>query len=487
MKRLYSFFTSFDSLFLILISCAFTLLRLPSLFEPYWYGDEGIYEVIGFALRHGRILYTGIWDNKPPLLYFIYALVNGDQQGAKFLSLLTGLIAVFLFFALSKKMFRKNASITYIITGVFVVLFATPFLEGTVANAENFMIFPALFAAHLIWDFVEKKKSLVYPFLAGLLLGFSFLIKVVAVFDFGAFFLFLFILQYKDLKNIVKQIVPLFVFGISFSLPIIGLLGMYFFQGTIKIALQSMFFSNVGYVGYGNTFIIPQGLLILKFMMLLGTSFVLFIKRKIFSSSLIFIILWFVFGLFSAYFSQRPYTHYVLVLLSSSMLCVGLCFFGKKFRIIFSLILLSIFLFIAFSFSLNVRRSFFTYYANFLSYVRGSETTTSYYSFFDQVTPRDYAIVDFLRLHKRPKDQLFIWGDSGQIYKLANALPPGRFIVAYHVTLTKANEEETKAVLERIRPRFVVMLPNQPEIPFSLMHYKPLYIIDGALVYAKTF
>jgi len=41
---------------LILISI-FILLRLPSLVEPYWYGDEGIYQVIGKALNSGRVLY----------------------------------------------------------------------------------------------------------------------------------------------------------------------------------------------------------------------------------------------------------------------------------------------------------------------------------------------------------------------------------------------------------------------------------------------
>ncbi|HXS15287.1 MAG TPA: hypothetical protein VN711_04105, partial [Candidatus Saccharimonadales bacterium] len=60
--------------FLLAASLVFFLLRFPSFFEPYWYGDEGIYEVIGYGLTHGRLLYQGIWDNKPPLLYLIYAI-----------------------------------------------------------------------------------------------------------------------------------------------------------------------------------------------------------------------------------------------------------------------------------------------------------------------------------------------------------------------------------------------------------------------------
>src|SRR5438270_13611137 len=96
--------------FLLFASFAFFLLRLPSLFEPYWYGDEGIYEVIGFAMRHGRLLYQGIWDNKPPLLYLLYAFVNGDQFAIRLISLFAGLGAVITFFFLSIKLFTDRRS-----------------------------------------------------------------------------------------------------------------------------------------------------------------------------------------------------------------------------------------------------------------------------------------------------------------------------------------------------------------------------------------
>ena len=49
------------------------LLHYPSLFEPRWYGDEGIFASVAESLRHGRMLYSGSWDNKPPLIYFTYA------------------------------------------------------------------------------------------------------------------------------------------------------------------------------------------------------------------------------------------------------------------------------------------------------------------------------------------------------------------------------------------------------------------------------
>ena len=60
--------------FLIIISVVFFFLRFPSLFEPNWYGDEGVYQTLGIGMNAGRLLYKGIFDNKPPLLYFLYSL-----------------------------------------------------------------------------------------------------------------------------------------------------------------------------------------------------------------------------------------------------------------------------------------------------------------------------------------------------------------------------------------------------------------------------
>ena len=48
-------------------------LRYASLFEPRWYGDEGIFAAIAQNMREGRTLYSQAWDNKPPLIFFTYA------------------------------------------------------------------------------------------------------------------------------------------------------------------------------------------------------------------------------------------------------------------------------------------------------------------------------------------------------------------------------------------------------------------------------
>src|SRR3989344_7975990 len=60
----------------ILILLLVIILRIPSLAEPYWYGDEGIYLTLGQALRKGLVFYRDIHDNKPPLLYLLAGLAG---------------------------------------------------------------------------------------------------------------------------------------------------------------------------------------------------------------------------------------------------------------------------------------------------------------------------------------------------------------------------------------------------------------------------
>jgi len=178
--------------FLLITSFFFFLLRLPSLFEPYWYGDEGIYQVLGIAMNQHRLLYRDIWDNKPPLLYFVYSIFGSDQFWVRLFSLLVGLLTVIAFYFLVRKLFEKER-IVWITTALFTLLFGLPLLEGNIANAENFMLLPIITAGFLVLKSTETKiPNAKYKLLltAGFLLGVAFLFKIVAVFDFGALLVF---------------------------------------------------------------------------------------------------------------------------------------------------------------------------------------------------------------------------------------------------------------------------------------------------------
>lgn len=483
-----------DFWFLIITSFVFFLLRLPSLFEPHWYGDEGIYQVIGMALKQGRLLYTETWDNKPPFLYLLYAFFSSDQFSLRLVSLIFGFFAVLSFFFLAKILFPAKPKIVFLTTFLFAVLFGTPFLEGNIANAENFMLLPIILSAILIFRTTQVKKPQL--FIAGFLLSLAFLFKVVAFFDFAAFFIFVLFILYKGREYIIPQIKKVSPFLLGFSLPILITALFFLFVGSFWDFFNAAFFQMVGYVGYGNAFLIRQGLLFIKLILLSLFLLFLFLKRGVFSVNALFILSWLAFSLFNALFAQRPYTHYLLVLLPSFVLFLGLIlqarFFKdgvatvmqrKNMQKAFFLVLLFLLFLLAKNFHTYGKIS--GYYQNFILFVTGQKSVFSFRQFFDRNTPRDYALSEFLKTHAGEKDEIFIWGNNAQAYVLAGKLPPGRYTVAYHATSSKSSLSETRNILKNKKPRFIVIMPKQGQLPYSLANYSLRFMIDEISIYER--
>ncbi len=471
--------------FLLITSVAFFLMRLPSFFEPYWYGDEGVYEVLGFGMRHGRLLYQGVWDNKPPLLYVIYALFDGNQPQVRFSSFIVGLVAVYFFFALTKQLFENKRSV-YIATGFFTLFLGLPFLEGNIANAENFMILPAVASMYFITKMIQEKKYHVLSlFGVGLLLGVSFLTKVVGVFDFASACILLCFVEFarnkKAIFDLIKQLV---IFSIGFFIPLSATVGFFTYKGILSTFIQSAFLSNVGYVNYGNQFIIPQGFLILKLLLLTIALAIIFIYRHKLSLAQLFVYVWLPFSLYNAFFSGRPYTHYTLVLLGSLSLFVGIIF-EKRLKILHTIFLIAVLILLAKSFWFYGKVIW--YYQNFAQFTLGQKSISQYQSFFDKGVPRDYAIAQYLNLHLAPSQHVFIWTNSAQIYYLLQRNPIGRYTVAYHMALNKNTLMETATAMQQTPPDAIVVLPNAPAFPFSVKDYRLRVGIDGGLIYEKLF
>lgn len=468
--------------FLLITSFFFFLARLPSLFEPYWYGDEGIYQVLGNAMRNGRLLYAGIWDNKPPLLYMIYAFFNSDQFALRLASLIFGILSVIAFHMLAKELFKNRGRIAFWTSGIFAVLFGLPIVEGNIANSENFMLFPLILSGLIL------VKSGSYRMLAGILVSLAFLIKIVAIFDFAAFFLFLIFvntssnLTIRGLKTEVGRLLP---FLIGFATPILLVTLFFFLKGAIADYIQASFLQNVGYVGYGNKFIIPQGLLILKLLILGGGILFMFVKRAQVSKAFVFISLWFAFSMFNAFFAGRPYTHYLLVLLPSLCLFIGLIASEQKLkRFTFLVFIVSMILILK---NFNFYGKTVYYYQNFVSFVTGGKSVNSYRSFFDRNTPRDYQLVEFIKMNTDADDNIFIWGNNAQVYALTNKLPPGRYAVAYHITGYKDGKENTQKGIEKNKPKFIIIMPNVPSIPITFFNYRETNNIDNIRIYERIF
>lgn len=421
----------------IILFLVFILLRLPSLFEPYWYGDEGVYLTLGLAIRRGLTLYSQIHDNKPPLLYYLAAF-SQTVFGFRLLLFAVMIPTVYYFYRLSLSFF--NQKISKIITFVFLIITSIPFLEGNIANAEIFMLLPTILG---FLFFLKSKKNINY-FWSGLFFGLAFSLKVPVIIEFGFLFLWLFISNLKNLKTkSISVLLNLFTFGFSFLIPII-VFGIYFaFKGAFPVFLNSALLQNFSYLSSWatgtQTASVSSGGLFGRLIVLLFFWLIIFILKvkKIIESNSSFILFWFGATIFGALLSTRPYPHYLIQVIPLLCLLLPIIFNFKK--IICSIITIASI--IAFFF---ITQKYHFYSFATLPYYRAfysSGSIKKFYQYFGSETSFTYQVSDYIKQNSSPNDRIFIWGDMPYIYALSNRLPPGRYTVAYHITDFNGYEE----------------------------------------------
>lgn len=429
----------------------FIILRLPSLFEPYWYGDEGVYLTLGMAIRKGLVLYSQIHDNKPPTLYYL-AAISQTVFGFRLLLSLVMIPTIYYFYRLSLLFFSQKVS--KVITFVFLIITSIPFLEGNIANAEIFMLLPTILGFLI---FLRAKKNINY-FWSGLLLGLAFTIKVPVAIEFGFLFLWLFFSNIRDFKNKSFSIIlNLFTFGLSFLIPII-LFGIYFvIKGAFPLFINSALLQNFSYLSSWatgtQTASASSGGLFTRLVILLFFWLIIFLfkKKKVINSQFSFVLFWFGTTIFGALLSTRPYPHYLIQVLSPLCLLLPFIFnFKKIIYPIFSLIFLFLFLLITQKYHFYSFASLPYYQAFYLS---GS--VTKFHNYFGQDVVDTYQIDQYIQKNSSIKDHIFVWGDMPYIYTLSNRLPPGRYTVAYHI-LDFNGYEETMIGLKTYPPKVIV-------------------------------
>lgn len=435
-----------------MLAILFFILRLPSLSEPYWYGDEGIYLAIGQALRHGLLLYQQIHDNKPPTLYLL-AVLSKSVFAFRLLLSLWMIPTIYFFHRLTKKFLPSRLS--YLSTLLFLILTSIPLLEGNIANAEVFMLLPTILAFLI---FLNYKKSPFSLLLSGLLLGFAFTIKIPVAFEFGLLCLWILLFHKSKIKN-------LFLISVSFILPIFLYFIYFYFRGAALPFLYSSLLQNFGYLsswatgsqqsslGSGGLF----GRAAITFISL-GIFYFCYSKKYL-SKDLLFLLSWFSLALFGVLLSGRPYPHYLIQILPS--LCLLLFTFSQARLLTF--ISFSVLVFSLFHFKFYFY-PVFRYYGNYYSYLFHQKSLADYRRFFAPDINDIYLIADKIKSLSSPSDYLYIWGDQAYLYPLSDRLPATKYIVAYHVLDFKGYDITIKELRAKT-PKLIIYFP-QVDRPF---------------------
>lgn len=444
----------------------FVILRIPSLFEPFAYGDEGIYLALGQAMRRGWVFYRDIHDNKPPLIYLMAALA-GSFKLYRGIYFLWSIGSFGVFYLLAKKLLRQPKARIISLTA-WAILSAIPLFEGNIANAENFIALTSLGGFYLL---VKKRKKAADYFTAGLLFGLSFLFKVPAFFDFLAAGVVFFLIKPKKIKEILAQIKQKKIWLIigGWLTPLAISLVYYFSQKagqqylTAALAQNIPYLSSWGQATEGKKVLtLPWGLMG-RAIVAGGITFWMFVRRqrKDWGKATKICLAWFVWATFGALLSSRPYPHYLFQALPALCLSFGLIaekeIRWKLLPLIFGLVILAI----------NLHFNYFyyptkSYYQNFWNYLTGEKSREEYFSFWGNQVNDLYRTAAYLKARTTPAEKIFIWSDQPSLYPLSERLPVGRYTTAYHLKDFDKGLKQTLPQLEKEPPRFLVIFrPDQ--------------------------
>lgn len=471
-------------------------LRLPTLFEPHRYADEEIYLTLGQAFRQGLVFYRDIHDNKPPLLYLVAALA-GSVAWFRFLLMVWHGINVAAFWYLTKSLLGKTRLwVTGLTTLLFAILTTLPLTEGNIANGENFMIMPATVGAYLLWRYHKQKNPGIY-LLAGFLFAVAFLFKVPIIFDFMGIYLFLFLLAPPTLEEKLGFLISpaTWLLTLGFTGPILVSIAYYASLGAFEPYVKAALLQNISYLSSwgkaaaASSPIWQSGLFQRGVVLGLLTLTILCFKKQL-RLPLAFTSIWFVFSLFGALVSGRPYPHYLLEPLVPFSLLIGL-FLSEKLllRKVPILLIALLLLLSAWYYHFWYYKSL-PYYRNFWEFISGQKSKSEYFSFFEGVN-RNYQVAEYVISHTVSDDRIFVWGTEPAIYALSRRLPVGRYTVSYHIA-DFAAWQETLKVLSREKPQLIIYMTNEPKsfpelVAFLNNEYLPVKTIDKAVIYQKLY
>ncbi|MDH4239169.1 MAG: glycosyltransferase family 39 protein [Phycisphaerae bacterium] len=483
--------TEFHPLILLGIF-AFIVLRIPSLAEPHWYADEGIYATIAQEISYDETLYRDIWDNKPPLIYWLYVLAGNTNRmlWVRIFNLAAGIATIIGIYRLATELTDTKKAFLAFFTAI--PLLATPLFEGNIANGENFFLPLIVWGLYLGFTASENKRK---QLISGILFGFASLFKLSAVLDFAGFIVFLIFTRTKLIseKPDVKDISKLSFFALGFLSPILCVSLLELTQGNFGNFASTMFIDMFGYVSYpggnwlGAVFFEMTGKVKLL-LLLIGTIIVglNFFSRKI-DKKEVFVALILLFEYISTLVSSRHYVHYLLQVLPGFSLLIAIWITKlhtpqsllKKINVCAISILGLYLALITFNHgeainvnyggeelnSRNLPYKIYAYYENYVSYaILRSKSKADYNRFFND----EETIMDMLKRNLDsvfadiPKDKIYVYTNRAWTYPYLHIRVPTS-ISTEHQRYTKRNgHNKLLNGLKENKPQLIVLEKGTP-------------------------
>jgi hypothetical protein len=293
--------------------------------------DEITYFIMGQGILLGKIPFVDLWDLKPVGSYLIYALsillLGYDTLTIRIVSWISVSLISFLVFLILN---RKGSLAVSIVFGVLVSVFFVHLASGLSGNTE-LLFLPFQLSGFLLLSEDSRSKN----YLGFLLLGYSFIVKYIIVFDVALFILYYLYINYKRMNNpkpsvgflldLIWKSRAMFFFLIPFFLVSIFYLTIGEWEAYWKVTYSVARFHQKSaslnerfsfLLGVYQLFLIP---IILSVGLLLWRGRV----KQVFEKENILYFLWIVSASLGAVWTGFLYEHYLLGILPPLVLLTG--------------------------------------------------------------------------------------------------------------------------------------------------------------------
>jgi len=230
-----------DRLWWLPAALVFTVLRLPSLLQPHWYTDEAGYATAGREMLSGRVPYSGIWNNKPPLhLATVGAVVHvagSSETALHVLTLVFGGVALAGAAYLAGHLFSPLKAATVLLAAA--VLLGLPLFDADLAIPESLLIAPATWAAAIVVVRLHegRTRGVAWAAAAGLLAAATVCYQQTALADAGALGLVLLVHPRARLRHFGAYAATALAFTAAWVVPVAILAG----PGTLGYAMVGFY------------------------------------------------------------------------------------------------------------------------------------------------------------------------------------------------------------------------------------------------------
>lgn len=474
------------------------LFRFPSLFEPFWYGDEGIFAAVARNLNFGGVLYQDAWDNKPPMIYWTYQLIFKVFGVSMFWLRLVTVIVVLATTATIYEIAQKvlgsprsprgeaggeaGAKRALIAAFIFGLLSSLRVIEGNLALTEIFMILPITLAMLIT---LKHNFDYISLFCAGALFAIASLYKQVGALEVVALGIFLLLIS----KNKALFIKRGLVLTAGFVIPSVLTLLYFAPKGLVDDYIFAAYTYYQIYLGESPRYAVLIN--ILKFLPIAAViGYGLWKKYAIDhwgNSSTpgvkvahtpgvphagnvdVFhlFLLWAGFSFLGSYFSGRTYGHYLVQAAPAvSLLLASINIPSRltKVRIIFALFFfIPLFVLIKLLFSDFFTRAHvnqISWWRNFIEYSTGGKSVDDYNNYFDANVNSIMTLADFFATTGAGGAGAYIWGEYPWLYAISDLSNPSRYVTSFHVFGVPNGVEEVAFDLTQRAPSYIIKPPS---------------------------